>query len=61
MVDNTVIDPVCGMRIDSTQTSFRSDYEGMLYYCCSEKCKHRFDHDPEAYLESDLTATNTSE
>lgn len=61
MADNTVVDPVCGMRIDSTRTRFASDYEGMRYYFCSENCKHRFDHDPEVYLESDLTATNASE
>lgn len=61
MSENTVIDPVCGMRLDSARAEFTTDYEGMLYYFCSENCKHRFDHDPEAYLESDLTATNTSE
>ena len=56
-----VIDPVCGMKLDSTQAKFTSDYEGMRYYLCSETCKDRFDHDPEAYLESDITATNLSE
>jgi Cu+-exporting ATPase len=61
MADNTVVDPVCGMKLDASKAPFRSDYEGMLYYFCSEPCKHRFDQDPEAYLESDLTATNTSE
>jgi YHS domain-containing protein len=49
------------MRLDSAQTGFASDYEGMRYYFCSENCKHLFDHNPEAYLESGLTATNTSE
>lgn len=61
MADNTVVDPVCGMRLDSTRAKFSSQYEGMLYYFCSEECKHRFDHDPRAYLESGLTATNKSE
>lgn len=61
MPENMVIDPVCGMKLDSTQAQFASDYEGMRYYFCSENCKHRFDHDPEAYLESDITATNLSE
>ncbi|HEX4810599.1 MAG TPA: YHS domain-containing protein [Bryobacteraceae bacterium] len=61
MADYTVVDPVCGTRLDSSRTQFTSDYEGMRYYFCSENCKHRFDHDPEAYLHSGLTATNTSE
>lgn len=61
MADNIVVDPVCGMRLDPTQVRFTSDYEGMRYYFCSETCKHRFDHDPEAYLASGLTATSTSE
>ena len=61
LAQSTVIDPVCGMRLDSVQTQFVSDYEGMRYYFCSESCKHRFDQDPEAYLESNLTATNLSE
>jgi Cu+-exporting ATPase len=61
MADNTAVDPVCGMRLDTSKAAFQSDYDGMRYYFCSETCKHRFDQDPEAYLASDLTATNTSE
>jgi Cu+-exporting ATPase len=61
MPDNTAVDPVCGMRIDSSKTRFTSDYDGMRYYFCSETCKHRFDHDPPAYLQSEITATNKSE
>jgi P-type Cu+ transporter len=61
MSDNTVVDPVCGMRLDSSKAQFRSDYEGMRYYFCSETCQHRFNHNPEAYLASDLIATDKSE
>jgi P-type Cu+ transporter len=61
MTDNTVADPVCGMKLDSAKASFTSDYEGMRYYFCSDKCKHLFDHDPQAYLQSELTSTNKSE
>lgn len=61
MTDISLVDPVCGMRLDPTRAKFTSDYDGMRYYFCSEGCKHRFDHDPEAYLASDLTATDLSE
>jgi len=61
LVDTTVVDPVCGMRIDSSKARFTSDYEGMRYYFCSEPCKHRFDHNPEIYLQSDLAASNSAE
>lgn len=61
MVSTTVVDPVCGMKLDASKAQFHSDYEGMRYYFCSDACKHRFDHDPEAYIESDLTATDMSE
>jgi Cu+-exporting ATPase len=60
-VENTVVDPVCGMMLNSAKAPFASDYEGMRYYFCSEICKHRFDHNPEGYLTSDLTATDKSE
>lgn len=61
MADNTTVDPVCGMKLDPAQAKFTSDYDGMRYYFCSENCKHRFDHDPEVYLHSDLAATDVSE
>jgi Cu+-exporting ATPase len=61
MADNTVVDPVCSTRLDSSKARFTTDYDGMRYYFCSEQCKHRFNHDPQAYLESETVATNTSE
>jgi P-type Cu+ transporter len=59
--ENTVVDPVCGARLDSAKTPIVSDYEGARYFFCSDTCKHRFDHNPEAYLESGLTATDKSQ
>jgi YHS domain-containing protein len=61
MSENTVTDPVCGARLDSAKTPIVSDYEGARYFFCSYTCKHRFDEDPETYLESGLTATDKSE
>ncbi|MBV8553333.1 MAG: YHS domain-containing protein [Acidobacteriaceae bacterium] len=58
MANETVLDPVCDMSIDPSKTAFVSDYEGMRYYFCSQRCKLRFDDDPVSFLEPDLTATD---
>jgi YHS domain-containing protein len=55
---DTVTDPVCGKNLDPSKVVLTSDYEGMRYYFCSEECKHRFDYNPRAYLESDLISTD---
>jgi P-type Cu+ transporter len=55
---DAVTDPVCGKKLDSSKVALISDYEGMRYYFCSEECKHRFDHNPRMYLESDLISTD---
>lgn len=37
-----VIDPVCGMSIDSTEAAATKDVRGRTYYFCSEYCRSRF-------------------
>jgi YHS domain-containing protein len=49
---NTVIDPVCGMEIDSETAAGKSDYKGQTYYFCAAGCKRSFDKDPEKYVAS---------
>ena len=44
-----VLDPVCGMAIDTDTARARSDYEGRIYYFCSDVCKREFDKDPSLY------------
>ena len=38
-----VIDPVCGMEVDTASAAGRSEREGKDYYFCSAVCKARFD------------------
>jgi len=44
-------DPVCGMDVDPTNATAKSEYHGKTYYFCSLGCKKEFDQSPEIYLE----------
>src|SRR6266481_3739028 len=45
-----MLDPVCGMQVNETTASAKSEYNGKAYYFCSPGCKVRFDANPEACL-----------
>ncbi len=45
----TVIDPVCGMSVDTATAEYRSFHYGKAYYFCSAGCKASFDKDPEKF------------
>ncbi len=42
--------PVCGMPVEITSDTPRSDFDGETYYFCSEACKQSFDREPAKYL-----------
>lgn len=42
-------DPICGMMVDETKSTLRSEHEGVAFYFCSEACKQKFDTDPHKY------------
>jgi Cu+-exporting ATPase len=46
-----VIDPVCGMTIDSQSASGTVEYQGQTYYFCSPGCKKAFEKDPARYVQ----------
>src|SRR5713101_3429868 len=46
----SVIDPVCGMRVDPEHAEYRSFQKGATYYFCSAGCKASFDKDPGKYI-----------
>ncbi|MHB8614309.1 MAG: heavy metal translocating P-type ATPase, partial [Candidatus Dormibacteraceae bacterium] len=51
MSDKTsVIDPVCGMTVDSATAEYRSFNNGTPYYVCSAGCKENFDKDPAKFV-----------
>ena len=44
------VDPVCGMRVDPSQTKHSTEHGGTTYFFCSEGCRDRFEADPERFL-----------
>jgi P-type Cu+ transporter len=44
-----VVDPVCGMRIESDEAAGAIDYAGKTYYFCSQTCHDAFVADPSTY------------
>jgi YHS domain-containing protein len=47
--ENTVADPVCGMRVNRADAPASMEYRGAKYYFCVEECRRRFAEDPEKY------------
>jgi YHS domain-containing protein len=42
-------DPVCGMKVDSTDAAGQSNFDGQTFYFCSEHCKVQFDENPQRF------------
>jgi P-type Cu+ transporter len=42
--------PVCGMPVEITDETPKSEHDGERYYFCSTECKQSFDSDPAKYL-----------
>lgn len=45
-----VIDPVCGMKVDTERTSHKAVYRGRVYHFCSAHCRRAFEANPDFYL-----------
>ena len=43
------VDPVCGMRADSSRAPLAFDARGRVYYFCSNTCRDEFQKNPERY------------
>jgi len=48
---STSIDPVCGMNVDEAN-GLTATFRDREYHFCSEECLHRFESEPERYVES---------
>lgn len=46
-----VVDPVCGMTIDSQSAAGTAEYQGQTYYFCSPACKKSFEKNPAQYTQ----------
>jgi P-type Cu+ transporter len=52
----TVLDVVCGMRIDPRTAAGSAQRHGETYYFCSTHCLRKFEADPERYLKPSAAA-----
>jgi YHS domain-containing protein len=43
------VDPICGMTVDSSETPFKSEYQGRRVYFCCAGCMKTFERNPAAY------------
>ena len=46
----SVVDPVCGMKVDPAASRHRHDHDGVTYHFCCGGCLSRFASDPTKYL-----------
>lgn len=46
----TAIDPICGMTVEINGAEFHSKYQSKDYYFCCGGCLHRFEKEPEKYV-----------
>ena len=51
VIQPAVVDPVCGMTVDPQNAAGSFVYEGKTYYFCSTHCLHRFEKDPQSFLQ----------
>ena len=49
-VNETAVDPVCGMDVEIAGARHHSNVEGQEYYFCCPACKRLFVNDPQTYL-----------
>lgn len=47
-----VVDPVCGMQIESGEAAGMAEFEGVTYYFCTEDCRDKFMDNPAEYVET---------
>ena len=47
-----VVDPVCGMQIESGEAAGMAEFEGVVYYFCSADCRDKFMAKPGNYVKS---------
>jgi xanthine dehydrogenase accessory factor len=49
-VPDRAADPVCGMTIDASPSSYPLEHAGAIYYFCTAGCRRSFEADPAVYL-----------
>lgn len=55
------VDPVCKMKITTTESVGESIFHGVKYYFCSRDCKELFESDPRRYLDTKVADVKKEE
>ena len=55
---SSVVDPVCGMAVDSATSKHRHEHEAVTYHFCCGGCRAKFAADPAKYLSPPLPTTD---
>ena len=55
-----VLDPVCGMNVNPSETRYRSEFAGRDYYFCCSGCKQQFAETPGAFVQGRLESAETN-
>jgi YHS domain-containing protein len=43
-------DPVCGMKLEPEKAYSKLQYEGYVFYFCSQRCEEEFKKNPKKYI-----------
>jgi Cu+-exporting ATPase len=57
---NLVSDPVYRMKVDSSKSKLKTDFEGKTYYFCNPKCESKFKAEPKKYLAKTQTSISSA-
>jgi len=55
----SVVDPVCGMKVDPATSKHREEHDGVTYHFCCGGCRAKFAADPAKYLSSPRSSADT--
>ncbi len=50
-MNQTAVDPVCGMEVDPANAAATAEHQGTRYFFCMEGCAEKFRADPNTYLQ----------
>jgi P-type Cu+ transporter len=56
-----MIDPICGMEVEPTKAAGKHEYNGQVYYFCSQHCLGKFKENPATYMKASLVQSGGKE
>jgi Cu+-exporting ATPase len=56
-----MIDPICGMEVEPTRAAGKHEYNGQVYYFCSQHCLGKFKENPATHMKASLVQAGGKE